>query len=101
MDPRHDWADHRWATDRFKVRTPNRQTIFYQRNILTLLAVIVATGSASIHFVKYSIATIKNFRYRDAKGKRTQNVNSPGMNGQGVFMECRYLGGARWRSECR
>jgi hypothetical protein len=41
--------------------TPKRQTIFYQKNTLTVAEVIVARGLASIHFEKYSTATTTYF----------------------------------------
>jgi hypothetical protein len=40
--------------------TPNLHTMFCQKNFLTDSEVIVASGSASIHLVKYSTATTTN-----------------------------------------
>lgn len=37
--------------------TPNLQTMFYQKNFLTIAEVMLASGLASIHLVKYLIAT--------------------------------------------
>ena len=61
-----------------RLGTPKRHTMFFQTKCCTLCAVICATGSASIHFVKYSIATIKYFLpYR--QWKRAQDVDPPGV----------------------
>jgi hypothetical protein len=43
--------------------TPKRQTIFCQKNFLTMTEVIVAKGFASIHLEKYSTATTTYFRF--------------------------------------
>ena len=40
--------------------TPNLQIMFCQKNFFTVSEVIVASGLASIHLVKYSIATTMN-----------------------------------------
>ena len=40
--------------------TPNLQIMLYQKNFFTISEVIVASGLASIHLVKYSIATTTN-----------------------------------------
>ena len=40
--------------------TPNLQIMFCQKNFFTDSEVIVASGFASIHLVKYSIATTAN-----------------------------------------
>jgi hypothetical protein len=44
-------------------RTPKRQTIFCQKNFCAVFDVIVDTALASIHLVKYSIATKVNLRF--------------------------------------
>jgi hypothetical protein len=43
--------------------TPNRQTMFYQKNFLAVFDVIVDTALASIHLVKYSTVTKVNLRF--------------------------------------
>jgi len=40
--------------------TPNLQIMFYQKNFFTVSNVIFASGLASIHLVKYSMATTAN-----------------------------------------
>ena len=40
--------------------TPKLEIMFYQKNFFTVSEVIVASGLASIHLVKYSIATTAN-----------------------------------------
>jgi hypothetical protein len=44
-------------------RTPNRQTMFCQKNFWAVFDVIVDTALASIHLVKYSTATKVNLRF--------------------------------------
>ena len=39
---------------------PNLQTMFLQKKCCILASIITAKGSASTHFVKYSISTSKN-----------------------------------------
>jgi hypothetical protein len=48
--------------------TPNRQTMFCQKNFWAVFDVIVDTALASIHFVKYSTATKVNLRFPWAVG---------------------------------
>jgi hypothetical protein len=48
--------------------TPNRQTMFCQKNLWTVFYVIVDTALASIHLVKYSMATKVNLRFPWAVG---------------------------------
>jgi hypothetical protein len=48
--------------------TPNRQTIFYQKNFWTMAEVMVARGLASIHFEKYCTATTTYFKFPCAGG---------------------------------
>jgi hypothetical protein len=43
--------------------TPKRQTIFYQKNFWAVFDVMVDTALASIHLVKYSMATKVNLRF--------------------------------------
>jgi hypothetical protein len=43
--------------------TPNRQTIFCQKNFWAVFDVIVDTTLASIYLVKYSTATKANLRF--------------------------------------
>jgi hypothetical protein len=43
--------------------TPNRQTMFCQKNFWAVFDVIVDTALASIHLVKYSTATKVNLRF--------------------------------------
>ena len=62
--------------------TPNRQTIFSHRNFSTLFCVIVATTSASTHFVKYSHTTIRNFFCALASGKGPRISRSHWTNDQ-------------------
>ena len=40
--------------------TPNLQIMFYQKNFFTISDVIFASGLASIHLMKYSMATTTN-----------------------------------------
>jgi hypothetical protein len=49
-------------------RTPNRQTMFCQKNFWAVFDVIVDTSLASIHLVKYSMATKVNLRFPWAIG---------------------------------
>jgi hypothetical protein len=44
-------------------RTPNRQTMFCQKNFWAVFDVIVDTALASIHLVKFSTATKVNLRF--------------------------------------
>jgi hypothetical protein len=48
--------------------TPNRKTMFCQRNFWAVFDVIVDTALASIHLVKYSTATKVNLRFPWAVG---------------------------------
>jgi hypothetical protein len=48
--------------------TPNRQTMFCQKNFCAVFAVIVETALPSIHLVKYSMAMKVNFRFPCAIG---------------------------------
>ena len=48
---------------------PKRQTMFFHTKCWILWAMICATGSTSIHFVKYSMATTRYFSCRIAKEK--------------------------------
>jgi hypothetical protein len=41
----------------YRLGTPNRQMMFFQKHFLIVAEVILVRGSASIHFVKYSTAT--------------------------------------------
>jgi hypothetical protein len=43
--------------------TPNRQTMFCQKNFWAVFDVIVDIALASIHLVKYSTATKVNLRF--------------------------------------
>jgi hypothetical protein len=43
--------------------TPKRQTMFCQKNFCAVFDVMVDTVLASIHFVKYSMATKANLRF--------------------------------------
>jgi hypothetical protein len=43
--------------------TPNRQTMFCQKNFWAVFDVIVDTALATIHFVKYSTVTKVNLRF--------------------------------------
>jgi hypothetical protein len=43
--------------------TPNRQTMFYQKNFWAVFNVIVDTALASIHLVKYSTTTKVNLGF--------------------------------------
>ena len=63
---------------------PNWQIMFSHRNFSTLFWVIVATASASTHFVKYSQATIKNFFCALASGKGSRISSPHRTNGQGA-----------------
>jgi len=53
-------------TNRFG--TSKRHTMFLHTKCWTLWAVICTTGSASIHFVKYSMTTIRYFICRTVRG---------------------------------
>ena len=55
---------------------PNRHTICFQTKFFTRAAVMVVTASTSIHLVKYSMATIKNFTCL-AEGETTLVCRSP------------------------
>jgi hypothetical protein len=48
--------------------TPNRQTMFCQKNFWEVFDVIVDTALALIHLVKYSMATKVNLRFPWAVG---------------------------------
>jgi hypothetical protein len=48
--------------------TPNRQTMFCQKNFWAVYDVIVDTALASIHLVKYSTTTKVNLRFPWAVG---------------------------------
>ena len=48
--------------------TPNRQTMFCQKNFCAVFVVIVETALPSIHLVKYSMAVKVNFRFPCAVG---------------------------------
>jgi hypothetical protein len=62
--------------------TPNRQTIFCQKNFWIVAEVIVARGLASIHFEKYSTTTTTYFKFPCA-GVRGPNKSRPHIcNGQ-------------------
>ena len=50
--------------------TSKRHTTLFQTKLRTFWVVITATGSVSIHLVKYSIATIRYFTCPAAKGNR-------------------------------
>ena len=55
-------------SDTSRLGTPKRHTMFFQTKCCTLCAVIWATGSASIHLVKYSMATIRYFIFLIVRG---------------------------------
>jgi hypothetical protein len=48
--------------------TPNRQTMFCQKNFWTVVEVIIARGLASIHFEKYFTPTTTYFKFPCAGG---------------------------------
>ena len=48
-------------SDTKRFRTPKRHTIFFHTKCVILWVVIYAIGSALIHFVKYSMATMRYF----------------------------------------
>jgi len=56
-------------SDTKRFGTPKWYTIFFHTKCVILWIVICATSSASIHFVKYSIATTRYFICLIAKGK--------------------------------
>ena len=56
-------------SDTKRLGIPKRHTRFFHTKCWTLWAVICATGSASNHLVKYSMATTRHFIYRIASGK--------------------------------
>jgi hypothetical protein len=62
--------------------TPNRQTIFYQKNFWTVAEVIVARDLASIHFEKYSTATTTYFKFLCASGSGPNKPRPHLCNGQ-------------------
>ena len=61
-------------SDTKRFGTLKRHTIFFHTKCWTLWVVIYTTGSASIHFVKYSMATTRYFIYR------TTRANGPRMS---------------------
>ena len=50
-------------SDMITFEMPNLQTTFFRRKLVILVSMIVVVGSASTHFVKKSIATIRNLYY--------------------------------------
>jgi len=52
----------------YRTPSPKRHTMFVHTKCWILWAVICATGSTSIHFVKYSMAITRYFIYRTARG---------------------------------
>jgi len=77
-----------------------RHTTFFQRKVCTLWTVITATGSTSIHFVKYSIATIRYFNCRIAWGKGPRMSIPQVWNEQRLNMECSSSAGSWCQSAC-
>ena len=80
--------------------TPKRHTMFFQTKCCTLCAVICATGSASIHLVKYSMATIKYFIYLIASGNEPRISIPQVWKGHGLYMDLSSSGGALCQSAC-
>ena len=69
--------------------TPNLQIIFYKKKIFTVSEVIVASGLASIHLVKYSIATTMNLFPPPCEGGSGPMRSMPHLcNGQVDRMGC-------------
>jgi len=64
--------------------------MFFHTKYWILWPVICATGSASIHFVKYSMATTRYFIYRTARG------NGPRMSIPQVWNDHGLSGLVRW-----
>ena len=64
--------------------TPKRHNIFFHTKCWILRAVIYATGPASIHFMKYSMATTRYFICRTAKGNGPRISIPQVWNGQGL-----------------
>jgi len=68
--------------------TPNLQTKFRQKSFFTDYEVMVARGFASIHLVKYSIATTANL-FPPCEGGRGPTRSIPHLcNGQVGDMSC-------------
>lgn len=69
-------------------RIPKCVMIFFQKNFWTTWAVIFASGSASIYFVKESTVTSKNFLYPGALGKGLRLSIPQTTNNQGKTIAC-------------
>ena len=83
-----------------RLGTPKRHTMFFQTKCCTLCAVICATGSASIHLVKYSMATIKYFICLIANGNRPKISIPQVWKGHALYMDLSSSGGALCQSAC-
>ena len=83
-----------------RLGTPKRHTIFFHTKCCTLCAVICATGSASIHLVKYSMATIKYFICLIASGKGPRMSSPHVWKGHGLYMDRNSSCGALCQSAC-
>ncbi|KAL2333892.1 hypothetical protein Fmac_015105 [Flemingia macrophylla] len=68
--------------------------MFFQMNFRTFCAVILVSGSASIHFVNKSTATNKNFTYPLARGKGPKISIPHTANGHSDEIECNTSAGA-------
>jgi len=75
--------------------TLNLQIMFCQKNFFIVSEVIVASGLASIHLVKYSIATTTNlFPYEGGRGPTRSMPHI--CNGQVGGMSCTTAEGFDW-----
>ena len=79
---------------------PKRHTMFLHTKCWTLWVVICATGSASIHFVKYSVANTRYFICLISKRKGPRISIPHVRNGHGLYIDLNSSGGALCQSAC-